>query len=276
MAESGKHQQQQQNQQQSPVISEVNQMNTVNKSTKKKFEKLKTKFIELFFPSSSSSSSFLSSPSLAAPVSLNGSNSNAFIQQLSEGNGRRVSQTPSELSTESKSSMFVMEPMNNSALITNCYYGYKSHIEDDFESGRRKLLFNNKSKFTSHNSSPNMMTTSSSSNSSSSSSSMIIDDIDNHLLPSINKKSGALQANPNISLFPCDFNYCQESLSAYDASSLNTNFDPYENYTDNPFLKKSITDLITFNSDLNVLHANFEPFLSLIDGKKKISFIYMN
>ena len=212
-------------QQQTPVISEIS-----NKSSRKKLEKLKAKFFELFFPSS---------------------------QQQQQQNGfdsRRVSKTPSELSSIGS---LPEQPLSNSMLITNCYYGYKTHIEDDKENGRSK-----KAKQKSQNSSNQqqlILITSSTSNSSSSS---MFEDLDNCLQqqqqqqyqPSWSTNSGA-----NFE----SINNFQDSLSAFETSSFN--FESID-AKENPFLKKSLTDLISFNSDLDTLNAIFQPYLTLIDG----------
>lgn len=165
-----------------------------------------------------------------------------------------------------------IEPVNNSMLISNCYYGYTTPVEEDL------TILSCKKKSKKFNKNMTSGSSSSSSSACSSSSSMIIDDDETSSLSQVPVNydslpqglTGVITLNKSQSQAATTLDYysfnsqLNSNHSNYDTSSLNTNEEDLE-LLRNPFLNKKLTDLIHFNSDLNELSGYFESALDLID-----------
>lgn len=217
---------------------------------KRKFDRFRAKLTELFF-----------STSVNQVNSINSYHNSSIVKKTQQ------QQQPDD---------------NNSMLISNCYYGYTSPINDE----DLRISCKNKSKQFQKN-----ITSSSSSSACSSSSSMIIDDDEHSTLSNYTSQNsgelvlsqypvnfdsqfslpqslttGVITLNksllnqPSTNLDYYNFNSHLNSINSnFDTSSLNTNEE------DNPFLNKRLTDQIHFNSDLKILASYFEAALELID-----------
>lgn len=210
---------------------------------KKKFEKLKTKLVELFFSST---------PSQPPTTTVN-----------------TTTATPRQI-TSRKSSTILIEPLNNT--ITNYYYGYKSHLDDEESETQLQVEIqpakgNKKNK---------------KSAASSTDKSIIANDA-GYVSSSVSDSSKSASQQPVANKIMID--------SMYDTSSLNTNnFDSLTNSTDccheifstldhhhnsysecpatnNPFLDPELTNQIALNSDLDTVFNLFEPYMHLIDDQ---------
>lgn len=239
-------------------------VNVNNTSTfKRKLDKLKTKFFELFFSSNSSC------------------NKSTTI----ESNNNNKPYTQKQMSTNT---------LNSSMLISNCYYGYKSSlIETSFDEETKSNNSNknrrlNKSSLASSSSSlkspisqckkTNHATssissafTSTSSIDQSLSSAAATTAVTSELKPKTT--NGIININSLFTVINTGYysNDNANNLIAGDERNNNNkvavescNENTSEN---NPFLNPKYTDLIHFNTNLSLLNTYFESYLDLIDDQ---------
>lgn len=198
----------------------LTEQNTTN-GFKRKFEKLKSKFFELFFVTSA-----------------------ANLKTIEQLNTKRA-QLEKSVSTNT---------LNSSMLISNCYYGYKSNLIENFDDNSNR----------NSSASLNSPLTSQLINSSSSSNK-------NVLISSMSSASSTISSDV---VTTSDFN----TSDTYEIINATGYYDSNENGNcikeNNPFLNKELTDLIHFNNDLNLLNSHFEAYLDLIDDQD--NFFNMN
>lgn len=208
-------------------------------SLKRKFQKLKSKFYELFFASYSTTST----QATTKPTSEK-SHNNSIEKSLSTN------------------------ALNSSMLISNCYYGYKSSlIETSFDDNHTSSSSGSTAAATNRNINKNATTLSTSSLNSPltsqetnqnklvslmSSTSSSISSIATHQ----DKQTATTSEHFSSRLDQTGYDLCNHEFT----DSINEN-------NSNPFLNSKLTDLIQFNSDLDQLAGHFEAYLNLIDDQ---------
>jgi hypothetical protein len=317
-------------------------ISTKQSVARRKFEKFRTKLVELFFTNSTTSTTdattFKTSPTVntttnnntknLSPVLLNESLNNNNNNNSNNNKRRKSSSTSSSnhfnidsnLNTSLSSASSPSSPSpTNTMLISNYYYGYKTmqfnattttttttnNDEENHEqiiTSKNTKSLSKKSKASNNNKTKNITTDCSST------SSIIVDEIESNSCSSSSsyrnssnnssKHTGELNSNANSIMLSslsdtnssnsCSFFHKPSGTimidSNYDSLSMTTNIFDFYQHNDatssssmmndgvmassqvNPFLNKSLTNLISFNSDMSLLDSYFETSLHLIDG----------
>jgi hypothetical protein len=240
--------------------------------TRRKFDKFRAKFMELFSFSTNNNTTPTpltpqSSPKLAT-------SSTSTPETAASLKRRKSSSTSSNNSSTNSESQF-HNNTNNAMLISNYYYGYKTINYNDSEDSfytKTKAKKINASKSSSKLKSTNVTCSSSSSSSDDTSSSSLKLNTSHQINQIKLPPSGTIMIDSlnydsfsmNTNSFDFNFNYDNENSN----SNSNSNYYDEEHVRNrNPFLNKSLTSLISFNSDLSTIEAYFQAHLHLIDGK---------
>ena len=268
---------------------------------RRKFEKFRTKLVELFFTTTTTTTSINVVPKSPSSSLVNTSQNNNDLSNDDESSlslKNHKQQQSKRRKSSSSTSGNCIEPASNTMLISNCYYGYKTiqmgnESGEEFVSNMNRKTSKKTKGTTSKHSINTYVTQSFSSSTDSSSTSSITDENESNSCSSYrnsSKHTGEANFSPcqvaNSNSMSGSFHKPSGMImidSNYDSFSMNTNsFDFYQNEThcasspieaaQNPFLNASLTDLISFNSELSLLESFFEASLHLIDGNCLIDF----
>lgn len=292
------------NNQSETTLVEYSKNNNNTNTLKKKFEKFKSKLVELFSSSSATTNASALPISTSTTVSSQALGLDATNEHL-----KQSLNDSSDFSYATSNRINLLEPFNNT--ISSYYYGYTTiYIGDNNNNINREPLSTQKKQnklsqkksttklknsINKYNSSAELILSSSTSSASSSSSIINEETKDSNSNTNTNNNNSRMNSsklnsntyNPNNGELSLQTNMMMESTIGYDSTSLYTNnFDVNSNHlclmttsaqsncgdssidcqiSANPFLNEEHTSKISFNADLAELNALFESSLYLID-----------